>query len=281
MQAEPSYRCIEAGGVEIAAWDRPGTEPAVLFAHATGFHGRCWDAVARRLPNRCVAIDFRGHGRSGKPAPPYPWGLFGQELCAVARDLGIRGAIGVGHSMGGHSVVAAALESPEIFSGLLLLDPTIFAAEYYGVPHADSSFIERRRRVWQSPAEMLERFRRRVPFLMWDPDVLRDYCEYGLLPEGGEYVLACPPEIEASIYRQSNAPESNLHPQLGRIRQPVVLIRAGTPWKMGAFDLATSPTAVGLAAEFPDARDVRLEDRTHYFPQESPGLIAEAIAKYF
>jgi hypothetical protein len=50
---------------------------------------------------------------------------------------------------------------------------------------------------------------------------------------------------------------------------------------MGVFDLNTSPTAPGLAAEFPSGRDVLLEGRTHFFPQESPELIAEAITTWF
>jgi lipase len=272
---------VSTGGVEIAVWVRAGTEPAVLFAHATGFHGRCWDAVVRRLPNRCIAPDLRGHGHSSKPEPPYPWRAFGSDLSAVARELGVRDAIGVGHSMGGHSAVVAALEQPETFRGLLLLDPTIFRADYYGRPHGDSSFIARRRKTWQAPAEMFERFRHRVPFLTWHPEVLRDYCEYGLLPEGGEYTLACSPTIEASIYRQSHAPEADLHAELAGVRAPVVVMRAGTPWKLGAFDLHSSPTAPDLASEFPNGRDVLLEGRTHYFPQESPELIAQAIASYF
>ena len=59
---------------------------------------------------------------------------------------------------------------------------------------------------------MFERFHKRPPFDLWQPQVLRDYCEYGLLPDGDGFVLACPPEIEASIYQHSNAPDSNLYP---------------------------------------------------------------------
>src|SRR5215831_418525 len=113
--------------------------------------------------------------------------------------MDLRGAIGVGHSMGGHSIVKAAAARPGTFSALLLIDPTIFQREYYGLPRKhDASFILKRRNIWKSWEEMYERFRNRPPFATWQPEVLRDYCEFGVLPRGEEFVLACPPPVEAA-----------------------------------------------------------------------------------
>lgn len=277
--AAPELKFVEAGGVRVAFWDWAGDGPPLLFAHATGFHGRCWDEIISRVPGRrAVAIDFRGHGRSGKPEPPYPWRPFGQDLAAVARALDLHGAIGIGHSMGGHSIVACAIERPETFSALLLVDPTIFMPEYYGEQRFhDTSFIERRRNVWKSHDEMFERFHKRPPFDLWRPQVLRHYCEYGLLPDGDSFVLACPPDIEASIYQHSNAADSNLYPWLPAIAMPVTVMRAGREWRTDVFDLAASPTAPDLAKKFPRGRDVLLEGRSHYIPMEAPELVIEAI----
>src|SRR3954469_8271949 len=120
----PNLTMLPVRGVELAAWEWPGDGPGLLFAHATGFHGRCWDEVIRGLPaRRAIAVDMRGHGRSGKPAPPYHWREFGEDLAEVARVLELRGAVGVGHSMGGHSIAMAAALQPAAFSSLLLVDP--------------------------------------------------------------------------------------------------------------------------------------------------------------
>ena len=90
----------------------------------SGFHARCWDQVVAHLPGRQVfAIDMRGHGLSEKPPPPYPWRNFGLDVAAVAEELGLRGAVGVGHSKGGFAVTAAAARVPAAFSALLLVDP--------------------------------------------------------------------------------------------------------------------------------------------------------------
>jgi len=274
----PTLKTIPIDGLELAVWEWEGAGPPLLFAHATGFHGRVWDQIVRMLPGRhCLAVDFRGHGRSSKPDPPYHWPNFGRDLAAVAERLEVEGAIGIGHSMGGHSVVSAMLQRPLTFRALLLVDPTIFPRDYYGQAPLDASFILKRRNTWRSPEEMFERFRNRAPFSRWREEVLRDYCDYGLLASGGEFVLACPPAVEASIYGHSKAPESDLYPGIPSIAIPVAVMRAGTAQNRVVLEPTASPAAPDLAAQFPRGRDVLLKDHTHFIPMEAPELVAEEI----
>lgn len=265
-------------GVDLAVWEWPGEETPVLYVHATGFHARVWDEVIRRVPGRrAIAVDLRGHGRSSKPAPPYCWREFGLDLAELAERLRLRSAVGVGHSMGGHSVTLAAALRPETFSRLLLIDPVIFAPNVYGSPGGDPGYIAKRRNDWASPEEMIERFRERPPFAAWRPEVLRDYCTFGLLAAGDRWALACPPAVEASIYAASSAPESDIGNELARVETPVTVVRGGIPWNRERFDLAASPTDPALAARFRQGRDICLDGRSHYIPMETPELVAEMI----
>lgn len=278
--SSPVLQTVALDGIELAYWEWPGADPPLLFVHATGFHGRCWDQVIRRIPGRrSIAPDLRGHGRSTKPYPPYRWQAFGHDLAKLGDALHLRDAIGIGHSMGGHSVVAAAALRHETFASMVLIDPTIFPVDRYGQPPLDASFIARRRNVWASPGTMFESFRSRAPFVHWNPEVLKDYCDFGLLPSGDEFVLACPPEIERSIYGHSTEKEANLHPVIPSLRQPVVVMRGGIPWSNGVFNLNASPTDPALASHFPMGRDVLLEGRSHYIPMETPELVAEYVVK--
>ena len=147
-------------------------------------------------------------------------------------DLDLRRIIGVGHSMGGHTIVDAALQRSERFAALVLVDPTIFSPDRPGPPVGTFDFVLRRRNEWGLPEEMVERFAGRRPFDVWAPRALRDYARYGLLPapSGDGYVLACPPEVESAVYEGRDA--SPEHDVLSRVKQltlPVRVLRGGKP----------------------------------------------------
>ena len=270
---------VEVNGVEIALFEWPGRDPPVFLCHATGFHARCWDQIIAHLPGRhCYALDTRGHGHSSKPAPPYAWRNFGQDAAAVAKALKLSGAIGIGHSMGGHAVTLAAALRPASFSSLLLIDPVIRPKDSYVGPWLEAHFVSKRRNRWTSPQVMFDRFQDRPPFANWDRAVLRDYCDYGLLPDGDGFVLACPPSIEASIYENSPAPESNIYAEIETIRIPVRVVRSGKVPDPGDV-MGRSPTAPDLAASFQYGSDLCLTEYSHFIPMEAPALTAKLIAE--
>jgi pimeloyl-ACP methyl ester carboxylesterase len=276
----PELKFVGGPGQELAVWDWPGEDPPFLFAHATGFHGRCWDRIIRMFPERrCLALDARGHGRSSLPELPYHWKIFGCDMAAVAEHFDVRDAVGIGHSSGGHTTVQAAALRPETYRALVLVDPTIFPIEYYGTEPLDASFTLRRRNVWASPDEMFERFKDRLPFSRWRPEILRDYCDYGVLPRDGQYVLACPPAVEASIYQNSKEPGSNIYAEVAQVQQPVLVIRAATVRKTEVFDLAASPTAPDLASRFAQGSEIVLPDASHFIAMEEPDLVADEVRK--
>jgi len=62
---------------------------------------------------------MRGHGRSEKPAPPYAWRNFGEDVAALATKVGISGAIAWAFERRLRGHPRAALE-PALFSKLLL-----------------------------------------------------------------------------------------------------------------------------------------------------------------
>jgi lipase len=269
---------------KLAVWERPGSGTPILFTHATGFHARVWDSIIKELPDRhCFAIDLRGHGRSDKDFESYSWRRFGEDTALIAKELGLRGAIGVGHSLGGHAMALAASIEPAAFSRLLLVDPVIHSADWYdGAPHM-VEFIARRKKHWKSAQEMFERFHARLPFSAWKPQILRDYCQFGLLPEHGllpeqvGFVLACPPEIEASIYAHSNWPDADISEEVAKIQVFTTVLRSAKLMTKEHFDLSASATDPKLASRMANAEDVFLEGASHFIPMEHPELIVKAL----
>lgn len=279
---QPRERFVMAGPVELALyeWGEPGAGPTLFFVHATGFHARCWDRVIDRLPgHHCLAVDVRGHGRSAAPPPPYAWPNMAGDLIELAQQIGLTGAVGIGHSMGGHLLVRMAAALPHAFVRLLLIEPVIFPRFVYGHAPAEH-FASRRRNHFPSPDAMFERYQDRPPFATWDQAVLRDYVTHGLRPDpaGEGYVLACPPAVEAAIYLTGMAKENDPYPLLPQVEIPVDVVRASYAIRAdGGFDMQASPTAADLAECFPNATDQHLPQYSHFLPMEDPGLVAQMI----
>lgn len=282
----PEERRVTANGVGLTYFEWPGEGAPILFLHATSFHARCWDEVARQLPGRrAIALDMRGHGRSDRPDEPYTWDRYGEDVTAFVAALDLHDAIGVGHSMGGHSTVYAAGRAPDRFAGLVLVDPTIAAPESYADRRDEAppgtggnlDYIERRRDEWSSWEEMVERFHARFPFELWDPQVLEDYCRHGLLPAAdGGFRLACPPAVEAATYRLGGS--ADVYDRIDQIEAPVRVLRAAPPDAddTGAA-FSASPCWPGLAERFARGTDVLLADHTHFIPMQSPALVARHV----
>lgn len=276
MDSEPQLAFTAVRDVDLAVYSWPGAGRPLVFAHATGFHARCWDAVIGDLPGRQrFAMDMRGHGLSAKPEPPYHWLDFGLDVAALADAYDWRGAIGVGHSAGGHAMAVAAAHQQERFAALILVDPVILPEEYYDAEPLESHFASRRRNEWPGPEAMYERFKDREPFCQWDQRVLHDYCTYGLLPspDGFDYVLACPPEVEASIY--INSVYANIYPLLGQVRCPVWVVRSNRAVQ-NVTDMMGSPTVPDLARHFARGQDL-VVDASHFVPMEQPALVARLV----
>ena len=285
MKSGPQQRTVTVRGIDMAyvEWGS-GESPTVLLAHATGFHGRCWDAVVRELGDdvHVVAPDLRGHGRTTKRGP-YDWREFGADVTAFVEALDLTGLVAAGHSMGGHSIVQAAGRQPGRFRKLLLVDPVIMDPDQYAdgkarfaAGSATEHPVARRRNAWGSVDDMFERFVDRHPFRLWRRDVLLDYCRHGLVADGGGFVLACPPLVEASIYMGSAG--RDISEIIATLAHPTVVLRAHRKSERdGEMDFTQSPTWPGLAAALPNGRDVYLPDLTHFIPMQRPDLVAAHI----
>lgn len=274
-------------GVELCwfEWGREFVDRGtVLLIHATGFHARCWDGTVRHLDDRhVIAVDMRGHGRSGK-VPPYRWRTFGEDVTALVRALGLERVVGAGHSMGGHSLTQAAAMEQDRFERLVLVDPVILSPESYA-NFDESAFadaadhpVARRRNRYDSPGAMRENLANRGSFGLWEPAVLEDYCEYGLVPDDGAggYVLACPPLVEATIYAGSAS--TDIYDLIETIEIPVTVLRAAER-DAGSqqMDFGKSPTWPRLAGRFANGTDVYFPALSHFLPMQAPELVARFI----
>jgi pimeloyl-ACP methyl ester carboxylesterase len=256
----------------------------VLLLHATGFHSRCWDSIARKLQGiHIYAVDLRFHGRSDRHGT-VNWLLMASDIQALLARLQLSRVVGVGHSLGGFLTAYVAAQQTQRFKQLVLIDPVIMPRQSYGAFAVPADAIDpaqnpvsRRKNQWRDAAEMYQRFHSKPPFNTWDEQVLRDYCDYALrsAPDESALQLACDPLHEASIYLAQKGNEA-IYDQLHRLTLPVTLLRAPRD-EQNPTDFAGSPTWPGLAKALPNAREFYLPDMSHFIPMEDPGLVARII----
>ncbi len=284
----PQRHRIETNGIALACheWraDRRGAAATLLMAHATGFHGRVWDPVVRRLPGRHVlAPDLRGHG--GSDAAPFAgWETFGRDLAGLAAALDLRDAVGIGHSMGAHALVQAAAFEPGRFSQLVLIDPVLLAPTEYlrpAIPAGTLHPAAGRRNRFASPQAMFDRFAGRQPYALFDRQVLHAYCTHALRPaaDGEGFELACAPAFEAAVYPQAHG-NPGVYASIRALRIPVLVVRArDRDLSVQPWDPLGSPTWAEVAAEFRHGIDLHFADKTHFLPMEDPALVAQVVSR--
>ena len=279
----PTLRTTRFGGGDLAWWergrDREGGEPTLVIAHATGFHGRCYDAIAERFPDsHVIQLDMRGHGHSDG-GPIDHWEILANDIAAVLGDAGVTAAVGVGHSMGAHSLLQCAADHPQLFARLVLFDPVILAPDYYeDVSPAQEHPTARRKAQFDSVEQMVERFGDRDPYCLFERRVFEDYCRYGLLPdaEGEGFTLACAPEVEASVYESSRS-NAGIFNAARAVTAPVLVVRAK---QLAGLDFKGSPTWPELAELIPSGTDLYRPDMTHFHPFQDPVDAARIIAEF-
>lgn len=285
LRPAPVTRFYPANGIDLAVheWASSGSGVPLVFAHATGFHGRVFDAIIERFPDHpCYAIDLRGHGQS-RAGPIDDWRLVSSDVTEFLVQSGLSGAVGIGHSMGAHTLLQVAADNSGRFARLVLFDPVILAPEFYapGQPLYTAENPHpaiRRKRDFPSAEAMIERFASRDPYNLFDAKVFADYCRHGLVPAGsGEGLeLACAPEVEASVYASSRSNGAVLE-AAKRVDIPVLVVRAQMT---NLNDFKSSPTWPELANVLPQGTDLYRPDMTHFHPFQDPADAARIIGEW-
>jgi pimeloyl-ACP methyl ester carboxylesterase len=108
------WQRVERNRAPAIAYRVEGEGPAVLLIHGVGGDSSNWDAIAARLRERfrVVAMDLRGHGRSGRIQGPLDAIDFARDAVAVLDHAGIGACRVAGFSLGGAVALALALEFP-------------------------------------------------------------------------------------------------------------------------------------------------------------------------
>lgn len=121
---ESSY--AELDGLRLAYLDE-GEGPPVVFFHGEPTWSFLWRKVippVREAGYRCIAPDYAGFGRSDKPLDLawYTYDRHVELMAGLIEELDLRGATAVVHDWGGPIGLRLAVEHPDRFSRLVVME---------------------------------------------------------------------------------------------------------------------------------------------------------------
>ena len=269
-------------GLTIAMHDFGGSGSPVLLSHATGFHAHCFEPMAAVLTanHRCMGLDHRGYGDADNVDPTdLQWTTYGLDALAAARHLsshcGDAPVVGIGHSMGGASLLMAALQEPSLFRALFVFEPIVFPPPdpaRQGPPNPLAGGARKRVDKFPSFEAALDNFTAKPPMNSFDPAAREAYVRHGFAPTPeGDVTLKCLPEHEARTYETGGT--SGMFQKLGSVTVPVWVL-SGAP-----ADYQPSGFAGRVAEELPHSTYVQWDDMGHFGPLEHPQRIAAFVER--
>ena len=216
--------------------DFGGNGPLIHLAHANGLPPACYRRMAAPLlsSHRVIGLHQRPLWPDEPPEDFTDWHVLGDDLIRFLDQRGLSGVIGVGHSVGGIATMYAAIERPDLFRALILIEPVLLPPPLIEVvrglePAAVAAHIpliaqaSGRRDHWPDRAAAFKHFRAKPVFERMSDRALEDYVSAALMPveesEKGGFTLVCPPAWEARIY---STPPTDVWDLVGEITQPTL-----------------------------------------------------------
>lgn len=235
---------MRRGGIALWFGDY-GTGPAVVLAHGgMGNAGNFGHQVPALVDAgfRVIAVDTRGHGRSGWDGTPFSYGLFADDVLAVLDHLGIEAAAVVGWSDGACTGLALAKTHPERVIGVFFFACNVDASGVW--PFEMTDVI----------GHCLERHQ-------------KDYAALSPMPERFDIMSEALQEMQGSQPNYSRA-------DLSAVSVPVTVAWAER-------DEFIRPSHARYIAEaIPNARLVELASVSHFAPVQRPAVFNSAVLEF-
>lgn len=254
----------------------------LVFAHANGYPPGCYQQLMSPLVKHInvTGVAHRALWDSTARIKDFSWRDNAEDLISAVEQRFQKPVWLMGHSMGATAASFAAQRRPELFKGLILLDPVY-------VPRRLALFVKLAPRYlrnqlgivkkalgrpdrWHNRDEAFAFHRSKRAFARFSDSVLRDYIEHGTREENQHVTLAYPKYWEAQVY-------------------------GSVPWVWSAIKSITLPV-LGMRGEYsdvigdaiwqrwqayqPNSHFVELKDAGHMFPLEAPQRTAEEILAF-
>ena len=276
---------IGTDGEPAVLHDLGGSGPAALLTHGNGLNAGMWATVVPHLQDfmHCYGLDFRGHGASRPQREGFSVErpFFVGEVAMAVEAIG-GPVLGIGHSLGGATIIRAQMEHQDLFEALWTFEPVIVPPGGTR-PDEDHPLVvasRKRRSVFDSRGAAYERFTSKPPYSECEPAAVQAYIELGTTPvdptePNGEVRLSCAGDTEARVFLSGTPTDFDL---LAAVQCPVEVARGEAISKGNEIPpMMAAPVAEALGR----GRLLPMEGLTHFGPMEDGASVAAAILSFF
>jgi pimeloyl-ACP methyl ester carboxylesterase len=248
-----------------------GRGAPLVFAHANGYPPGSYRQFLQALAGQYAVMAYRHRPLwSSEPAPlRADWSRFARDLEQTLAGRGGEPVWMMGHSLGAVVSLLAALRRPELFRGLVLIDPVFLPSRQALSMRLASGRALRRLPLVRKTLQRPHRFpdnraafdfhRGKRAFARMSDEVLWDYILAGTRPVGEAVELAWSPAWEAAVY--TSVPL--VWPRLLRLKLPTLGLR-------GEDSEILTDTALRRWARLQPGAELQTCPGGHLLPLEHP-----------
>jgi 2-(acetamidomethylene)succinate hydrolase len=248
-----------------------GEGPPLLLLHGVTANAYIWLPVMELLRDsyHAVAVDQRGHGRTGLPRDGrFDAAAYARDAADLAAFIGRGPVVLVGHSLGARNAIVAGALRPDVIAGVIAIEFVPFVEE--AAFDALDSRVVKGPRSFGDLGDLTGYLSWRYPGLPADAVSRRARHGYAARADGRLAPLADPGAMRATCAGL----REDLAPDLRRLAVPAVLVR-------GADSAFVSDQAFRAARALrPDLPGIVIDGADHYVPEERPAEIARIIREF-
>lgn len=239
-------------------YEERGQGRPVIFIHCPAVSRIYWQPVIDRLQSqfRCIAIDVRGHGKSGLGDTPWRFTDIAEDLAMLTRALDLERPVLVGYSTGGAIGLLAPLEHSGLFGGVVATGGYSECSNLYLKTKAGAGLWAARAGLSKLVARVIVRH-----------NGLEKAHRQAMMPEA----LAVRPVSLQSIIAETL--RVNFTRRLPKIDVPVLLVYGGKDDPMHRYCRI-------LQRWLPEARSVFFPGADHRVPTQAPDDFADSVTEF-
>ena len=258
--------------------------PIIHFSHANGYPPLAYRAMLSPFESshKVIASLHRPlWPQFEEPNSLHSWKQLGEDVQSLlAQENGP--VISIGHSMGSAAILMAAVQKPEYFRKIVLVEPVVVPRFLAFILYAFPGLAKRvwplarqtinRVDSWVNRDAVFEHFRSKGVFRRISDDVLWDYVNAGtIVNKFGDYELAFTKEWEMQCYLKVH----NCWGLFKLLRVPALIVR-------GSESNTLSERAWSRLKKIsPQSEYIEIPNSGHLVPFERPEIVSSKIIDWF